>query len=79
MSLGLTGGCSCGDVRYELTSPPMFTHCCHCLVCQRQTGSAFVINALIETVRIRMLAGEPVPVRMPTDSGRPHDIYRCPA
>ena len=25
-----------------------------------------------------MLAGEPEPVSMPTDSGRPHDIYRCP-
>ncbi len=72
------GGCSCGAIRYRLTSPPMFVHCCHCLDCQRQTGSAFAINALIETDRIEMLAGEPVPISMPTDSGRPHDIYRCP-
>jgi hypothetical protein len=72
------GGCSCGAIRYRLTSPPMFVHCCHCLDCQRQTGSAFAINALIETDRIAMLAGEPVPISMPTDSGRPHDIYRCP-
>ena len=72
------GGCSCGAVRYRLTSRPMFVHCCHCLDCQRQTGSAFVINALIETDRIEMLSGAPEPVAMPTDSGRPHDIYRCP-
>jgi hypothetical protein len=75
----LTGGCACGAVRYGLTSAPMFVHCCHCRDCQRQTGSAFVINALIETDRVAMLAGAPEPVAMPTDSGRPHDIYRCPA
>jgi hypothetical protein len=73
----LEGGCFCGSVRYRLTSPPMFVHCCHCKDCQRQTGSAFVINAIIETARIERLSGEPVPVTMATDSGRPHDIYRC--
>jgi len=73
------GQCACGAVRYRLTSPPMFVHCCHCRDCQRQAGSAFAINALIETDRIEMLAGEVAPTRMPTDSGRVHDIYRCPA
>lgn len=74
----LEGGCGCGAIRYRLGSPPMFVHCCHCRDCQRQTGSAFVINALIETDRIERLAGEPKPVRLPTDSGRPHDVSRCP-
>ncbi len=55
----------------------MFVHCCHCRDCQRQTGSAFVLNALIETDRITLLAGDPEPVPVPTDSGRPHDIWRC--
>ncbi|HEY1447605.1 MAG TPA: GFA family protein [Caulobacteraceae bacterium] len=72
------GGCACGEVRFRLTSRPMFVHCCHCLDCQRQTGSAFVLNALIETGRIEGLAGAPIPVAVPTDSGGPHDIYRCP-
>jgi hypothetical protein len=73
------GGCACGAVRYRLTSEPMFVHCCHCEDCQRQTGGAFAINALIETDRIEMLSGAPVAISMPTDSGRPHDIYRCEA
>jgi len=72
------GGCACGAVRYRLNSRPMFVHCCHCRDCQRQTGSAFVINALIESARIEVLSGEPEPVGVPTDSGRPHDIYRRP-
>lgn len=74
----LAGGCACGQVRYELLSEPMFVHCCHCLDCQRQTGSAFVVNAIIETERIRMLAGEPLPVPVPAPSGRPHLVFRCP-
>jgi|SRR4051794_36993022 hypothetical protein len=78
MSEKFEGGCACGSVRYALKTRPMFVHCCHCRDCQRQTGSAFVINALIETDRIEGLAGTPVPVAVPTDSGRPHDIYRCP-
>jgi hypothetical protein len=75
---GLEGGCACGAVRYRLKSGPMFVHCCHCTDCQRQVGSAFVINALIETDRIEMLSGELKPWSMPTDSGRPHIVYRCP-
>lgn len=55
----------------------MFVHCCHCLLCQRQTGSAFVINALIETSRISV-EGALVAIAMPTESGRAHDVYRCP-
>jgi len=78
MTQVLDGGCACGAVRYRLGSEPMFVHCCHCLDCQRQTGSAFVLNALIETDRVAVLSGAPAPVAVPTDSGRPHEIFRCP-
>jgi len=78
MAHALEGSCACGAVRYRLGSEPMFVHCCHCRDCQRQTGSAFVLNAIIETDRIALLSGDPRPVSVPTDSGRPHDIYRCP-
>ena len=74
----LEGGCACGAVRYRLASRPMFVHCCHCRECQRQTGSAFVINALIEADRVEMLSGETMAVTVPTDSGLPHEIHRCP-
>jgi hypothetical protein len=74
----LEGGCACGSLRYRLASAPMFVHCCHCRDCQRQTGSAFVLNALIEADRVTLLAGDPVAVAVPTDSGRPHQIFRCP-
>ena len=75
----LQGGCACGTVRYRLTDAPMFVHCCHCTSCQTETGSAFVINALIEAGRVEGLAGAPEPVMTPSDSGRGQQIWRCPA
>jgi hypothetical protein len=77
MTVALEGGCACGEIRYRLASKPMFVHCCHCRDCQRQTGSAFVINALIETDRVEKLKGETVAITVPTDSGQPHVIHRC--
>ena len=73
----MEGGCACGAVRYRLTSEPLFVHCCHCLSCQRQTGSAFVINLLIERDRVEVV-GEPVPIDVARDSGGTQKVYRCP-
>jgi hypothetical protein len=78
MSVPREGGCACGAVRYRLSSDPLFTHCCHCLNCQRQTGSAFVINLLIEADRVELLSGAPQPVDVPRDDGSTQRIYRCP-
>jgi hypothetical protein len=73
------GGCACGQIRYRMQTPPLFVHCCHCHDCQRQTGSAFVLNALIETGRVEVLHGQTELSDMPTDSGKPHQVARCPA
>ncbi len=74
----LEGACACGYVRYRLRSKPMFVHCCHCRECQRQTGSAFVINALIETDRVEKVSGETEAVSTPAASGVPQIVHRCP-
>lgn len=71
------GGCACGAVRYVMAAAPLFVHCCHCTDCQRQTGTAFVLNALIETARLELLSGLLAQTPMPTDSGLPHVIQRC--
>jgi hypothetical protein len=78
VSVQRKGGCACGAVRYRLASDPLFIHCCHCLSCQRQTGSAFVINLLIEANRVELLTGEPQPVDVPRDDGSTQRIFRCP-
>jgi len=52
------GGCSCGKLRYRVTDQPLITHACHCRQCQRVTGSAFVLNALIEKTKVEHLSGD---------------------
>jgi hypothetical protein len=72
------GGCTCGFVRYRMASRPLFVHCCHCRWCQRETGSAFALNALIETERTHLLAGQTDLVDTPSASGKGQRIARCP-
>jgi hypothetical protein len=79
MTETLEGGCTCGAARYRLASAPMFVNCCHCTWCQRETGGAFVINAIIETTRLEVTRGETLAVATPTESGTPQVIHRCPA
>lgn len=78
MAEAMTGRCTCGAVRYEMVETPLFTHCCHCSWCQRETGTAFVLNALIETEYLKVLSGDPVVVDTPSESGKGQRIRRCP-
>lgn len=72
------GGCTCGTVRYRLTAEPMFVNCCHCTACQTETGSALVLNAMIEGDRFELVAGAPEAVMTPSASGKGQEIMRCP-
>jgi hypothetical protein len=72
------GRCTCGALRYRMTSRPMFVHCCHCRWCQRETGASFALNALIEADRVELLAGTPEVVNTPSNSGKGQKISRCP-
>ena len=72
------GGCTCGAVRYRMTSRPMFVHCCHCSWCQRETGASFALNAMIEADRVVLLKGAPEVVNTPSNSGKGQKITRCP-
>src|SRR3954471_23816746 len=65
--------------QYRLASEPMLIHCSHCLNCQRQTFSPFVINLVIETDRVKVLAGTAQPVDAPQrDDGSVQPSLRCP-
>jgi hypothetical protein len=61
-----------------MMSRPMFVHCCHCRWCQRQSGAAFALNALIEADRVQLLQGEVELVAVPSPSGKGQKIWRCP-
>ena len=72
------GGCDCREVRYRMTSRPLFVHCCHCRWCQRESGASFALNAMIEADRVVLLSGTPEVVNTPSNSGKGQKISRCP-
>lgn len=77
MSESFEGSCACRAVRYRMTDRPMIVHGCHCRWCQRETGSAFAVNAVIETDRV-VVDGEVEMVVTPSASGKGQKIARCP-
>jgi len=74
----MQGRCTCGEIRYRLRAKPMFVHCCHCSWCQRETGSAFALNAIIEADAVEIEAGALVEIATPSESGKGQIISRCP-
>jgi hypothetical protein len=76
--LALDGGCTCGEVRYRMSSKPMFVHCCHCRWCQRESGASFALNAMIEADRVSVIKGAVEVVNTPSNSGKGQKIARCP-
>ena len=72
----LEGGCDCRQVRYRMTAP-LFVHCCHCTWCQRETGTAFALNAMIEADRVLNINAEPELIPTPSASGKGQTIARC--
>lgn len=74
----IEGGCDCGKVRYRMLTAPLVVHCCHCRWCQRETGSSFALNAMIEADRVVSLGGEPEIIVVPSRSGAGQRIARCP-
>ena len=74
----LDGGCACRAVRYRMLTPPLFVNCCHCRWCQRESGGSFVLNAMIESDRVQVLAGTPDLIDTPSESGLGQKIARCP-
>lgn len=73
----IEGGCTCGQVRYSVPAAPMIVHGCHCRGCQRNSGSAFAINALFEADQVKLLSGSVETISVPTPSGTGQDITRC--
>lgn len=76
---GYEGRCTCGAVRYRLSSAPLFVQSCHCSWCRRESGTAFATNAIIEADRVTLLQGTPERVDTPSNSGKGQAVFRCPA
>ena len=54
----ITGGCLCGEVRYEVAGPLFDVSNCHCSMCRRQHGAAFSTYADFNPGDFRWTCGE---------------------
>jgi len=73
------GRCTCGEIEYALGDSFMCVHSCHCTWCQRETGSAFALNGLIERAKLTVIKGMPMEVETASNSGKGQTIVRCPS
>lgn len=53
-----SGRCLCGEVTYEVSAPPIHTTICHCKMCQRSTGSAYLLEPIFYVGDFSVTAGE---------------------
>ena len=73
-----TGGCQCGAVRYEISSPPVELYVCHCRECRKQSSSAFGISAIFRRQDFRLNRGAVRSWTRGADSGRRVKCNFCP-
>ncbi len=78
MKLPQTGGCQCGELRYEITQAPQLVCTCHCADCQCMTSSAFSMALVLRVGTFRLVRGEPKAVQRIADSGRVTTRWVCP-
>jgi len=73
----MTGGCSCGQIRYSANAEPMFTGVCHCTNCQKQSGTAFNVVVAIPAAALT-IQGLPKTYAAKGDSGNENTRKFCP-
>ncbi|MEM7099625.1 MAG: GFA family protein [Pseudomonadota bacterium] len=58
MTDSVSGSCFCGEVVFEIDLPTTFCGHCHCSMCRRPHGAAFVTWAAVPDGQFRLLRGE---------------------
>jgi hypothetical protein len=69
--------CSCEQLRLTAEGEPVRISICHCLACQRRTGSAFGVQARFDAARVRTEGRSSEYVRV-SDEGEARIFYFCP-
>ncbi|MEJ8570162.1 GFA family protein [Microbaculum marinum] len=59
IDLPLTGGCACGQIRYEISVAPIDTGYCHCGLCRLTTGAVMLAWATVPVQAFSYVVGQP--------------------
>jgi hypothetical protein len=74
----LAGGCLCGALRYELSGTLLYAGLCHCLDCQKSTGSAFAPYLGVNSTEVA-ISGAFTTYNHPLGGGRVSRRNFCPS
>ncbi|MBP0022104.1 MAG: GFA family protein [Cyanobacteria bacterium SBLK] len=77
MSISYTGGCQCGQIRYEIRAIPLTLYACHCTECQKQSSSAFGMSMPVPRDAVIILKGKPKQWKRISHSGREVNCFFC--
>jgi len=72
-----TASCSCGSLRVDVAAEPLGVVACHCLACQKRTGSPFGLGAYFAESQLSV-SGESRTFVRPTDAGHQFTTHFCP-
>ena len=76
-STSLTGGCLCGAIRYTVNQPVTQLRACHCTHCQKSSGAAGTVNAVLRSTAFQITKGTPRRFDAKADSGRTLHRFFC--
>ena len=77
MSKAITGGCLCGEIRYECQGEPVSGLICHCTDCQQFSGSVFAAALIFRKEFFRLLSGTPRKFAVTAESGYKNEREFC--
>ena len=72
-----SGGCLCGAVRYQIDAEPIFSGHCHCIDCQKVTGTGHISVVAVPSDGLKV-TGETTTYAVTADSGHPYIRHFCP-
>ena len=77
VALPLVGGCQCGELRYEISQPPLMIYNCHCTNCRKIGGGAFATPLTVMEASFAFTQGEPRTFEWASDAGNRRFGWFC--
>lgn len=74
-----SGGCFCGEIRYEISEKPIASCICYCRQCQKASGTESIQSLIIVSDKFKLTQGKPGQIESTADSGNKVTRMFCPS
>jgi hypothetical protein len=73
-----SASCSCGQLHLTCEGEPVRISMCHCLACQKRTGSVYGVQARFPRDQVTSIEGRSTQFTRSADSGNSVNFHFCP-